>query len=100
MTNKFALTLGAALLLTGQAMAAPVAALKQLGRDTARVYCSDGIQAELVGQGPFARGQVASYVRERLAEELGYELTATETGRVSKLVGELTLEGYCEPGSI
>ena len=103
MTNKLAplaLPLGAALLLAGQAMAAPVAALKHLGREAARIYCSDTVQAELVGATPFARGQVASFIREQLGEELGYELTAVEKGRVSALVRELTLGGYCEPGSI
>ena len=103
MTNKLAplaLPLGAALLLAGQAVAAPVAALKQLGREAAHIYCSDTVQAELVGATPFARGQVASFIREQLAEELGYELTAPEKGRVSALVRELTLGGYCEPGGV
>jgi len=99
MTNKFALTLGAALLLTGQAMAAtPVPVLRGLAKQVARTYCGAEMQAQLVGETAFARGQVAGFVREELTK--GYELTAAEKGFIGGYVRELTLGGYCEPGSI
>jgi hypothetical protein len=56
------------------------------------------MQAQLVGETAFARGQVAGFVREELTK--GYELTAAEKGFIGGYVRELTLGGYCEPGSI
>jgi hypothetical protein len=103
MTNKLAplaLTLGAALLLAGQAKAESPYDLRYIGREVAKVYCSDEVQSQLIGASAFTRGQVANFLREELGADLAFELSAAEKGKVSAIVRELTLGGYCEPGSI
>ena len=103
MTNKLAplaLPLGAALLLSGQAMAESMYDLKYIAKQVAKEYCSDFMQSKMIGAPAFTRGQIAGFLLDQYATNEAIELTSAEEGRVSYLIRELTLGGYCEPGSI